>query len=83
MLPARFEDIVESHIQQLITDRVSERRSLEYKRELPTRQDESVREFLADVSSFANAAGGDLVYGIEDERDEGGQQASDRICSDG
>jgi hypothetical protein len=30
-------------------------------------------EFLADISSFANASGGDIIFGISDERDENGR----------
>ena len=43
----------------------AEGRTLDYKRTLPGSTDEEKREFLADVSSFANAAGGDIVYGID------------------
>lgn len=46
--------------------RVPESRTLEYKRDLPDPKDrDSKREFLGDVTSFANAQGGDIVYGIE------------------
>ena len=31
------------------------------------------RELLYDVAAMANASGGDLVYGIQDRRDEGDQ----------
>ena len=45
---------------------VAERRTLEYKRELPSPIDKDrKREFLADVTSFANSQGGDLIYGID------------------
>ena len=37
---------------------------MEYKRETYGTNDDQRREFLADVSSFANAAGGDLVIGM-------------------
>jgi hypothetical protein len=59
------EEIVESHLEALIAEAVAERRTTEYKRELPGNKDSDRKEFLADVSSFANAGGGDLVYGIE------------------
>lgn len=62
-----FEDIVETHILGLIESGVGERHTIEYKRELPPGGDEAKREFLADASSFANAGGGDLVFGIEAE----------------
>lgn len=63
----RFEDIDQGHLRALIENGVAERRTIEYKRELPGGNDESKREFLADVSSFANANGGDLVYGITED----------------
>jgi hypothetical protein len=45
---------------------VSEGRTIEYKRELPGNSDSDKKEFLADVSSLANTAGGDLVLGVEE-----------------
>ena len=50
---------------------IPEGRSLDYKRELPGRTDKDVKEFLADVSSFANASGGHLVFGVTTKKDEG------------
>ena len=44
----------------------SEGLTLEFKRDSPALgSDAEKREFLADVTSFANAAGGDIVYGID------------------
>ncbi len=34
---------------------------------LPGGTDDAKREFLADVSSFANAAGGDIIYGVKED----------------
>jgi len=59
--------IEESDLQALKETGVFERKYLEYKRCLPGDSDDEKREFLADVSSFANAAGGDLIYGIREE----------------
>lgn len=61
-----LESLSESNLQTLQDGAVPEGRSIEYKRELPGSRDEDKKEFLADVSSFANAAGGDLFYGIEE-----------------
>jgi predicted HTH transcriptional regulator len=55
---------VEGDISALVADGVAERRDLEFKRELPGRKDEDLKEFLADVTSFANTLGGDIVFGI-------------------
>ena len=62
-----FEEINAAHIQALIDDSVSEQRTIEYKRELPGLTADARRDFLGDVSSFANGAGGDLVFGITAE----------------
>lgn len=45
-----------------------ELKTLEYKSALPGNSDAEKKEFLADVSSFANASGGDIVYGISEGR---------------
>jgi hypothetical protein len=47
---------------------VQESKLLEYKKELHLFKDEEKREFLADVSSFANADGGILMYGIKEDK---------------
>ena len=62
------ESLDSSDIQSLIEAAVPEGRDIEYKRDLPSKSDADKKEYLADVSSFANAAGGWLIYGIE-ERD--------------
>ncbi len=57
-------EIKESDLQTLIDNKVSERKIIEYKRDLPGEKYKDRKEFLADVSSFANTAGGYLIYGI-------------------
>lgn len=64
----RLEDIEESDLQALIDNAEPERKTLEYKRELPGKKTEEKKEFLADVSSFANAAGGYLIFGMEEDK---------------
>jgi Putative DNA-binding domain len=59
-------------LDSLVRDGVEERRRLEYKRALPGGTDDEKKEFFADTSSFANAAGGDLIYGVSAKRDEQG-----------
>lgn len=73
MIEKQFEGIDKPDIDALVESKKAERRTLEYKAELPLGTDEAKREFLGDVASFANSAGGDLLYGIADERDEKGQ----------
>jgi hypothetical protein len=71
LIPKSLEQITKEDLQALIDNAVLERRTLDYKQSLPRRTDSSKKEFLADVSSFANAAGGDLVYGISQDRETG------------
>jgi hypothetical protein len=54
-------EITEDHFQRLIAAQAAESLQVEYKRETYGTNDDQRREFLADVSSFANSAGGDLV----------------------
>jgi hypothetical protein len=72
MLPARFEDIDSAAILNLIEDRVAERKTLEYKEKLSVATGDEKAEFLSDISSLANASGGDIIFGVSDERAEGG-----------
>ena len=44
---------------------VAESERLEFKREAYGRADDDVREFLKDISSMANAAGGFLLIGVD------------------
>jgi hypothetical protein len=51
----------------LVKNQQVENKYIEYKQQLPGDTDSEKKEFLADVSSFANASGGDLIYGIRTE----------------
>ncbi len=73
MLPVRFEEITPADVVRLVELKTVERKTLEYKERLATGNREERVEFLSDVSSFANASGGDLIFGISDERDEAGK----------
>ena len=64
MILKPLEQIAADHLPALITNAVSEGRTIDYKRELPGNSDGDKKEFLADVSSFANTSGGDLVFGM-------------------
>lgn len=68
MIPKPLDQIAESDLQTLISNGVREGRTIEYKRDLPGNADADKREFLADVSSFTNTAGGDLIYGVEEDQ---------------
>jgi hypothetical protein len=68
MIPKRFDDITKADIDALVVNGVPEGRTLDFKLILPGGTDDAKREFLADVSSFANAAGGDIVFGVEEDK---------------
>ena len=82
MIEKPFNSITKQDIDSLIEHCVAESKTLEYKQELPGRKDDDKKEFLADVSSFANASGGDIIYGISERRDETGKKTGepDRLC---
>jgi len=83
MIQKAIRRILKEDIDSLISSKVSEGCTLEYKQQLPEGDTESKREFLYDVSSFANAAGGDLVFGITDERDAKGKPTGLPSSADG
>lgn len=58
-------------LESLTADGVREGRQLEYKEVLRGNSDDEKREFLSDVTSFANAAGGDIIFGIRERREAG------------
>jgi hypothetical protein len=68
-----LDQIDAARLEALRADGVREGRQLEYKESLPGNSDDDKKEFLADVSSFANAAGGDLIFGIRGRRDADGK----------
>src|SRR5215469_3816300 len=73
MIQKGIGSISKQDIESLVTAKVAEKRTLDYKEQLPDNSSESKREFLYDVSSFANAIGGDIIFGISDERDANGK----------
>ena len=67
-LPVR--EITAGALDQLVEQKTLEGLQLEYKEQLPT---QALRDkFLTSIASFANRAGGDLIYGIRGKRDEEG-----------
>ena len=59
-----LENITLADIENLVRDGIREDKAIEYKRAIP--QDRA--ELLKDVSAFANMSGGDLIFGIEEEK---------------
>lgn len=67
MIAKNIDQITEEDLQALKDNSVPEGKTIEYKQSLPTNSESDKKERLADVSSFANASGGDLIYGIAEE----------------
>lgn len=62
-----LDQLDENDLLVLIAEGLSERRVRDYKAALPGNSEGERKEFLYDVSSFANAAGGHLIYGMVEE----------------
>ncbi len=71
MIGKEIDKIEEEDLQDLIDNQVLEHKTIEYKQSLPGKSPSETKEFLADISSFANANGGDIIYGITEDRDTG------------
>jgi len=55
-----------TRLEALISENVPENRELEFKELIIVNNDGEKKEFLYDVSSFANANGGSIIYGIKE-----------------
>jgi hypothetical protein len=73
MIPKPINEIKIEDVQALIDNEIQEGKTIEYKEILPLKNDADRKEFLADISAFANASGGDLIYGIVEKRDANGK----------
>lgn len=71
MIQNVFDAIDKHDIDLLIENNVAEFKTLEYKEILPGGSDSDRKEFLYDVASFANASGGDIVYGLRGAKNNG------------
>ncbi len=68
MIPRRLEEIEFTDLRMLIDNAVPESRTLEYKRELHGASSADRKEFCFDLSAFANANGGDILFGVEEDQ---------------
>ena len=59
-----FDDLTEHDLLELRTAGVHEGRSIDYKVQLPGNAESDKRELRCDVTSFANADGGHIVFGV-------------------
>lgn len=73
MFQKPFLQIDKDDILQLRADQVPESRVLDYKQELPGGGESDKKKFSKTVSSFANAAGGYIIFGITDKEDGQGK----------
>ena len=63
-----FGDLDEAHLARLVADGEAESKTIDFKRDLVGQSDGDKKEFLYDVSSFANTIGGDLVFGMDERQ---------------
>lgn len=61
--------LTQADVQALIDEEVSEGLGLDFKRGVPRSRDER-KEFVADVTAFANAEGGHLICGVDEGEGE-------------
>lgn len=67
ILDKKFDDIDETTLRELVDAGATETVYLEFKRETYGNSDNDKKELLKDISSFANALGGQLIIGIEED----------------
>ncbi|MBB3540797.1 ATP-binding protein [Rhizobium sp. BK399] len=61
-----LEEVVEADITQLIADGQAEGLTVEFKRDMYGNSDADKKEFLKDLSAFANSTGGQLIIGVDE-----------------
>lgn len=64
----RLEEIKLEDINSLIDSESYEDKQLDFKESLPGESVRSKKNFLKDVTAFANTIGGDIIYGIKEEK---------------
>lgn len=64
-------NITKDDLDGLIADQIPEGTTLEYKESLSLGKRAVRKEFVRDITAFANTRGGDIVYGIREDRDRG------------
>ena len=61
-----LDSVTEARLVALVSAGVAEGREIDFKLELPGGSDADKKELLSDVCSFANAGGGDILYGVDE-----------------
>lgn len=67
LLDIPLDKIAEADLRNLLRLKVAESSYLDYKQQTYGDSGEARSEFLADISSFANALGGDIIIGVSEE----------------
>jgi hypothetical protein len=68
MLHIPIERITETDLKALVAEGRREDAQLEFKLTLPGGNDDEKKEFLKDVTAMANSQGGEIIYGIREDR---------------
>lgn len=61
-----FDSITEADLAEQVSSGVPEGVFVDYKKEMYGRSDADAKEFLKDISSFANTSGGHLIIGVDE-----------------
>ena len=67
LLQYRVDQLEEKHFMRLVEEGVPEGRHIDYKQELPAKNDLAKYEFRKDLISFANGGGGDIIFGMKED----------------
>ena len=63
----QINELEEDDLLALISAGESEGKYIDFKQNLILNSDSAKKEFLADISSFANAVGGHLIFGMSEQ----------------
>jgi hypothetical protein len=69
MITKRLGEVTYDDLENLVRSEVREGKTIDYKRDLPGNSEGQKKEFLYDVSSFANTVGGDLIIGVDEDKE--------------
>lgn len=68
MINKSFTDITLDDIKELQQNSVKEGKSIDYKEQININDKSARKELAADITSFANTVGGDLLFGIKEDK---------------